>query len=245
MKKVPDKPEEVKPVLVEEVIIEIEKEEKPCPDEMTHVSGLFCTKKVQECAKWLENPLEFPRARCYEFKKSECVGEKVPMDFCIDTEEYSEDGVYPKTNISWTTSGIIAKGIDKRLCSEEEWQFACEGEEMLPYPYGYIRDSLKCNIDITENVVCGKDVCDHRAKLSEFPNCLSPFGVHNMTGNVDEWVAVPVYAHSKDSKMTMRSGLKGGHFLPVRNRCAPITKDHNEFYAQVNTIGVRFCKNVN
>ena len=33
-----------------------------------------------------------------------------------------------------------------RLCKESEWQFACEGEAMLPYPYGLSRDASACNI---------------------------------------------------------------------------------------------------
>ena len=35
----------------------------------------------------------------------------------------------------------------KRLCNEDEWTFACEGEEATPYPYGYARDATACVID--------------------------------------------------------------------------------------------------
>jgi formylglycine-generating enzyme required for sulfatase activity len=74
-------------------------------------------------------------------------------------------------------------------------------------------------------------------------NCLSPFNIQDMVGNVDELIEVPMYVHSKISTIRMRSALKGGHWLPVRNRCRPITKDHDEKYKQVS-IGFRCCKDI-
>ena len=36
----------------------------------------------------------------------------------------------------------------KRLCTSDEWQFACEGPQMWPYPYG-LKDS---RFDLVEAV---------------------------------------------------------------------------------------------
>ena len=41
----------------------------------------------------------------------------------------------------------ICKKASKRLCTENEWTFACEGEEVRPYPYGWTRDATACVID--------------------------------------------------------------------------------------------------
>ena len=46
--------------------------------------------------------------------------------------------------------------------------------------------------------------------------CVSPYGVYDMTGNVDEWVV-------NESGRPYKSGLKGGYWGPVRDRCRPMT----------------------
>jgi sulfatase modifying factor 1 len=212
--------------------------------EMIEIQGNYCTEVKQECVKWMEDPKLFPRARCETFLPSVCIGERRQLHYFIDREEFATnyEGV-PVSDISWTQAKALCKANDKRLCSEEEWIFACEGEEMNPYPTGLTRPSELCNMDRTKDLVCGKDLCDHRADIGDHPKCLSVYGVHNMSGNVDEWVEVPIYSHSKIPSLTMRSGLKGGHWLPVRNRCRPITKDHDEHYRQIS-IGFRCCKDV-
>jgi hypothetical protein len=50
---------------------------------------------------------------------------------------------------------------------------------------------------------------------------VSGFGVHDLTGNVDEWVnAEATYKKSK------WAGLKGGAWGHVRNACRPMTTSH-------------------
>ena len=215
-----------------------------CQPDMIEVAGSYCTNVQQKCLKWMEDPLINPRARCSLFDKSICIGEKLPMHFCIDREEFAQnyEGL-PLSDVSWTQSKKLCEAGNKRLCKEDEWILSCEGNEMLPYTTGYERPSNICNMDISKDVVCGKDLCDRRKPIEEMKECVSPFGVHNMAGNVDEWIEVPIYNHSKVPGLTMRSGLKGGHWLPVRNRCRPITKDHDEYYHQIS-IGFRCCSDI-
>lgn len=192
----------------------------------------------------MEPPESTPFARCIEFNKTKCNGSLVEMNFCIDKEEYVLPGDdIPLSNISWTTAKNICEQDNKRLCKEPEWTFACEGDEILPYTTGYIRPSKQCNIDISKNVICHSLLCDHKNSIEENPECVSPFGVHNMAGNVDEWIEVNKYAHSKVLDLWMRSSLKGGHWLPVRNRCRPRTDDHDETFRQIS-IGFRCCQSI-
>jgi formylglycine-generating enzyme required for sulfatase activity len=66
--------------------------------------------------------------------------------------------------------------------------------------------------------------------------CRSPFGVYDMTGNVDEWT-VSVRPGERPSI------LKGGYWGPVRTRCRPSTRAHGEDYASYQQ-GFRCCADV-
>ena len=60
------------------------------------------------------------------------------------------------------TGSKICQAQGKRLCTEREWNFACEGEEMRPYPYGWSREP-KCNQDRgTRPVAFDKDAYRRR-----------------------------------------------------------------------------------
>jgi formylglycine-generating enzyme required for sulfatase activity len=165
-----------------------------------------------------------------------CTGERVAKRFCIDRDEYAaHQGELPLGDVSWTQAKNVCEGQGKRLCAETEWEFACEGEGMLPYPTGYERDSSDCNFDKMDLVdqSSGK-LRDQREVSSKLDRCVSPFGVRNMSGNVDEWVR-------RDRTWgEWRSALKGGWWMPARERCRPATTAHDEQFHQLQT-GVRCC----
>ena len=48
---------------------------------------------------------------------------------------------------TWYEAQDACQAQGKRLCGDSEWTLACEGQERLPYPYGYDRDAEACNID--------------------------------------------------------------------------------------------------
>jgi hypothetical protein len=55
-----------------------------------------------------------------------------------------------------------------------------------------------------------------------------------MTGNVDEWVV-------NESGHPFPSGLKGGYWGPVRDRCRPMTVAHDTKFSFYQ-IGFRCCE---
>ena len=213
-----------------------------CPGDMVMVDGDFCTNPKEECIEWMEDPEVTPYARCARYKEpSTCAGAKQHMRFCIDREEFSKEGEsLPLGDASWTDAKNICEKQGKRLCGEKEWTFACEGEEAKPYPYGYVRDASVCNFEQDGLVEKGK-LRDGRLPKESKPMCLSPFGAHNMVGNIDEWVVLdkPHYS-ARANYRKMNSGLKGGWWGPLRNRCRPTTVDHDEAFHELQT-GVRCC----
>ncbi len=65
--------------------------------------------------------------------------------------------------------------------------------------------------------------------------CVSPYGIYDLTGNIDEWV------QSFDFHDSKISNLKGGHYLHnCRARCRPVTTRHGPYYFQAS-VGFRCC----
>lgn len=222
-----------------------------CPDGMLEVEGAFCPDVEQRCLRYIDPEGAFPR-RCAEFSPtSSCNGKTTKKHFCIDRYEWpnkvGEDPVVMKT---WYDAKGACTSVGKRLCGDSEWTVACEGQERLPYPYGYERNSEACNIDkphsdVNERALGSADpkVRDAEAKRlwqgepsGSRPSCVSPYGVFDMTGNVDEWVV-------NESGQPYKSGLKGGYWGPVRDRCRPMTTVHSEGFA-FHQIGFRCCSDV-
>ena len=210
----------------------------PCPSGMILVEGEHCPDAEQVCLKWLDPP-PYQNLRCGEYAKpAKCKGKTVHRRFCIDRDEVAEgegDGALPVVNKSWVEAKAMCEARGARLCKEAEWEFACEGPEMSPYPYGWKRDSSVCNLDRTDLGGANDKLKDHRAPVSAFPDCKSPFGVHDMVGNVDEWV------EREGQAAPHRSALRGGWWLPGRNRCRAATLGHDESYSG-KQVGFRCCK---
>ncbi len=208
-----------------------------CPADMVYVSGQYCPSPVQTCLRWLDPPGPYREYRCAEYASpAKCTGERRAERFCIDKEEYARPGdELPLAHQSWTSADAVCRAQSKRLCLESEWQFACEGEEMRPYPYGFRRDAAACNIDRSDLGHPNAGLRDLRAKVSEYPACVSPFGVHDMSGNVEEWATLD------DGHAPERSTMKGAWWLPGKNTCRARTLGHGEVYEGAQ-VGVRCCR---
>jgi formylglycine-generating enzyme len=222
-----------------------------CSADMVDVEGDYCPYLEQRCLRWLDPETKL---QCAEFEKVpspvHCGLPAEHKHFCIDRYEWpNKAGVLPVYMASWTEAKASCESMGKRLCSDTEWTLACEGPERQPYPYGdgYERDDRACNIDKPYILPDVERVFDPKTQAAELarldqrepsgsrPACVSPYGVHDMVGNVDEWV-VNVSQFGKPYV----SGLKGGYWGPVRTRCRPMTTAHDENFRYYQ-IGFRCC----
>jgi formylglycine-generating enzyme len=233
-----------------------EKNRGACPAGMIDVAGkmkqnfLLDELQMQSCTDWIDK--KWPeRCGAYDRDKWLKLSKDLPtqpLHFCIDRYEYpNKKGVYPIILVNWYEARDQCKADGKRLCTEDEWTFACEGEEATPYPNGYVRDPEGCLNDRPWKQFHGEALSPRSGENAKQeldrlwqglpsgarPLCKSVFGVYDMTGNVDEWTRSSVQGERP-------SVLKGGYWGPVRTRCRPATKAHGEehiFYQE----GFRCC----
>ena len=207
-----------------------------CPESMVLVEGNYCPEVQHHCKRYMDPPGRYEYFRCAEYAKpARCLSsERKPMRFCIDRDEYTPPGeVLPANDMSWTHAERTCQSLGKRVCMESEWNFACEGEEMRPYPYGFERDPTACNADHMDIVNDEGRLKDLRAPADAYPRCVSPFGVRNLSGNLEEFVSI-------DGSNPVRPAMKGAYWQPSRNFCRAAQTAHDRYYHGTET-GFRCC----
>jgi hypothetical protein len=217
-----------------------------CPEGMALVDGDFCPALEYECIRFVDSTAP----SCAEYaRKPECRYNPVSKRFCIDRHEWpNRVGERPKVFVTWYEAQAACESVGKRLCERSEWTLACEGPKRAPYPYGWERNPSPCNVSRAPIDFEVEDLTDPRTRAAELerlwqadaigshPNCVSPFGVFDMVGNVDEWTDNSAEARGEEQIAT----LNGGYWGPVRNTCRLTTKTHGpdfNFYQ----IGFRCC----
>lgn len=244
-----------------------------CPPDMVLAEGAFCPRVEQRCRRHTKAYERERRARrrarregtersprpvpeiCLEYEEpSRCLSDaRTPMRFCVDRLEWpGREGELPLLLVTWGEARSHCESRGKRLCTADELTFACEGEAMLPYSYGYVRDPERCNQDkpyvtpqrnlmpyaaCVDSPGCKAELerLDQREPVGSRPRCTSPFGALDLNGNVNEWVERP------GREEPWRSGLKGGWWGPARSRCRPMVTAHDENYAGYE-VGFRCCR---
>lgn len=244
----------------------------PCSEDMIHVEGDYCPNLEQHCLYNVEidgsrstKPVSLLWA-CGEYTSSTCKSEHlVHMNFCMDRYEYpNKEGQVPQDWMTWYDVKKSCETEGKRMCSSHEWTLAAEGPHQHPLPYGdgFHRVAGACNFDRPMGHLDPSKATRPDDEMSQklramlvssgsMPNCVSDYGVHDMAGNVDEWVvneasdlmACPKEAVDKGEcqNMSYHSGLMGGHVWHVRNASRPMTTAHYPGFGWYET-GGRCCK---
>ncbi len=126
------------------------------------------------------------------------------------------DGGLPVSCVPWTSASTFCAAMNKRLPREVEWELAARGTSPLKYPWGGATangcgPAVTLAGDATQRSCGGK----RPARVGSHVGGSSPFGVQDMSGNVEEWVAD--WYGEVASDLSPRAGashvLRGGGWL--------------------------------
>jgi hypothetical protein len=122
----------------------------------------------------------------------------------------SRPGVQPWTYVSYAVAGAACAASGKRLCTGDEWQWACEGALTRTYPYGGSYEPDACN-GADHHTADDADGGVENGVLAtgSLPGCRSDQDIFDLSGNVKEWVDQP-------GNSAMIRVIRGGSFESPR-----------------------------
>jgi serine/threonine-protein kinase len=142
-----------------------------------------------------------------DYKKFvDATGHRVPMHWKLNNSFSPDEAILPVTFVTWEDATAYARWANKRLPKEEEWEFAARGgSQGLLYPWGNEWQEGYANTN--------REGQKKPSPIRSFEKDLSPFGVHDMAGNVGEWVQdffTNGYRAAPDQRFRV---YRGGNFL--------------------------------
>jgi len=137
---------------------------------------------------------------------------------------------HPVVWLSWFDAAAYAKWAGKRLPTHDEWEYAARATDGRQYPWGDDFEPHRCN--------CRATGVDGLAAIGSFPDGVSPFGCHDMAGNVWEWV--DAWHDAEQERRILRGGAWGSGQLTVR--ACYCGRDFPTYWS--NVYGVRCARSV-
>jgi hypothetical protein len=174
--------------------------------------------------------------------------------FCIDRwEAPNQPGEKPLVMESAVTAEQWCLKKGKRLCTEDEWDTACEGPTKSTYPYGDTHVAGRCNDDKIWKVVDEAALATWPSQAAEStveklwqgspsgadPECVSGYGVFDMTGNIEEWV-VRTQPHVNSYPHVLKGCYWAGCFGGSKPTCQSTNPAHADGFLFYET-GFRCC----
>ncbi|HVY48982.1 MAG TPA: SUMF1/EgtB/PvdO family nonheme iron enzyme [Minicystis sp.] len=218
-----------------------------CPDDMRLVRGRHYDEMEHLCVEPRKDARD---THCFAYLPDVSAeeGPATDVDVCMDMfEAPNVRGKKPLLMRSYENAVTWCGERGKRVCTEEEWEQACEGPDHRTLAYGWSVDLGRCNSGKTWRPFDVKKLQSHhpdevRAEIErldqsepsgKFATCVSPYGVYDMMGNVEEWVT------SRKGRR-FKGALMGGFWSKPWTGCRGTNDAHEESFAFYET-GFRCC----
>ena len=217
-----------------------------CPKDMRLVQGRHHETLSQLCSEARDDP---SASHCYRYHEGLSVleGPTSEVRVCMDQYEApNRRGAKPMVLQSFDSASRWCQRRRKRMCSEQEWELACEGPDHQPWVYGWAVNTRLCNSGKgwkkVDFAAFGKSRKEARAESDRlwqgslsgrYKTCVSVFGIYDMMGNVEEWVV------SRESRRFPGS-LMGGFWAKRWTGCRGTNDAHLPSFAFYET-GFRCC----
>lgn len=155
------------------------------------------------------------------------------------------DPALPVSCVPWTSAQAYCIAMNKRLPREVEWEMAARGTSPIKYPWGG-GSAAGCGAAVTlasdaSQRSCGKN---RPARVGTHPGGASPYGLHDMSGNVEEWVA-DWYGETV-SDLSPRAGashvLRGGGWLSQPSQAKTTSRNWGSAREMGPNVGFRCAK---
>ena len=118
---------------------------------------------------------------------------------------------FPVVNVTWYDASNFCQWAGKKLPSEKQWEKAARGETGNKYPWG--RDFHPDYANLSTKPGSQNSI----ASVGSYPRSTTPLGIHDLVGNVWEWVADD-YSPYKGSNY--QSKYFGGQLKVLRGQSA-------------------------